>query len=480
MATTENEVRTVFTVDDQASGPLKQISKAATTTAASTTKAQKATGGGGGDSNDVYKAMREEARARRMRTRGLKLEEQQGDILESAVSQLSGAVGGNSGIFGKMASITEGLGFQMSAFGGTLGSLGSKLVSFGGTAGAVAGSFAAGYAVGEMLVSGMEKLNNELGLWETDVQKNRKQNEEYAKSLGYRNAAEYQAANKTFGAMQAEAQFQEKIEAQTKFLAAMPTDKFGPAMENWLNELESSARATGVPADQLQKAADALRSAAEKSVGTWLNEAQSHAKLDKQTKDAAKVLAMYVPSVNKTIEEQERYNAETAKLVQAMVRSGQITVAEGEAKANQLQQQAEAYGNYGNIINGYRDEADLQVRMQKQAEEQVKNMKRLPLHATAAQLFALNHAIAEMTAKGATRLGLTPEQTKEYLGVVKEAAMKKTQHVTNFNNNKFDIKQAFAEGFDPDRIAVAFANDLATLGERRQQAASGLVPLGVR
>lgn len=47
--------------------------------------------------------------------------------------------------------------------------------------------------------------------------------------------------------------------------------------------------------------------------------------------------------------------------------------------------------------------------------------------------------------------------------------------VFDFRNSKFDIKQMFAEGFDPDRIAVAFSNDLASLGERRLQ--SGLAPL---
>lgn len=41
----------------------------------------------------------------------------------------------------------------------------------------------------------------------------------------------------------------------------------------------------------------------------------------------------------------------------------------------------------------------------------------------------------------------------------------------NFNNNRFDIRQAFAEGFDPDRIAVAFASDLGRLGEFQMQSA---------
>lgn len=39
----------------------------------------------------------------------------------------------------------------------------------------------------------------------------------------------------------------------------------------------------------------------------------------------------------------------------------------------------------------------------------------------------------------------------------------------DFRNSRFDITQKFAEGFDPDRIAVAFSNDLAALGESKLQ-----------
>lgn len=45
----------------------------------------------------------------------------------------------------------------------------------------------------------------------------------------------------------------------------------------------------------------------------------------------------------------------------------------------------------------------------------------------------------------------------------------------DFRNSRFDIQQKFAEGFDPDRVAVSFSNDLASLGERKL--ASGLTPL---
>lgn len=43
--------------------------------------------------------------------------------------------------------------------------------------------------------------------------------------------------------------------------------------------------------------------------------------------------------------------------------------------------------------------------------------------------------------------------------------------INDFRFSKFDIRQEFAEGFDPDRIAVAFASDLANLGEMRMQSA---------
>ena len=47
--------------------------------------------------------------------------------------------------------------------------------------------------------------------------------------------------------------------------------------------------------------------------------------------------------------------------------------------------------------------------------------------------------------------------------------------VQDFRGSRFEIEQKFAEGFDPDRIAVGFANDIASLGEKRL--ASGYSPI---
>ena len=45
------------------------------------------------------------------------------------------------------------------------------------------------------------------------------------------------------------------------------------------------------------------------------------------------------------------------------------------------------------------------------------------------------------------------------------------QDVYDFRGSRFDITQKFAEGFDPDRVAVAFAQDLGRMGEMRVQSA---------
>lgn len=47
--------------------------------------------------------------------------------------------------------------------------------------------------------------------------------------------------------------------------------------------------------------------------------------------------------------------------------------------------------------------------------------------------------------------------------------------VNDFRYSRFTIDQKFAEGFDPDRVAVAFAQDLGKIGEQRLQ--SGFEPL---
>jgi hypothetical protein len=56
-----------------------------------------------------------------------------------------------------------------------------------------------------------------------------------------------------------------------------------------------------------------------------------------------------------------------------------------------------------------------------------------------------------------------------------KAAKKRKHTVYDFRNSRFDIMQKFADGFDPDRIAAVFTDDLAKLAEMRTM--SGVAPL---
>lgn len=72
---------------------------------------------------------------------------------------------------------------------------------------------------------------------------------------------------------------------------------------------------------------------------------------------------------------------------------------------------------------------------------------------------------------GIQALGRELEEKKS----IEKGMSKNFKPETNFNfqNSRFDIKQMFAEGADPDRIAVAFTNDLASLGEQAKQSNFG-------
>ena len=84
--------------------------------------------------------------------------------------------------------------------------------------------------------------------------------------------------------------------------------------------------------------------------------------------------------------------------------------------------------------------------------------------------------IRKVTARTMTMMsgaGAVPEVAKRAKGTPGARGGGKT--VQDFRYSRFQIDQKFAEGFDPGRIAVAFAKDLQKVGERRLQ--SGLEPL---
>lgn len=68
--------------------------------------------------------------------------------------------------------------------------------------------------------------------------------------------------------------------------------------------------------------------------------------------------------------------------------------------------------------------------------------------------------------------GGTPKELKKE---TEAKGLEVAKNMFDFRGSRFDITQNFAEGFDADRIAVTFGNDLARLGEIKSQ--SGFAPL---
>lgn len=106
----------------------------------------------------------------------------------------------------------------------------------------------------------------------------------------------------------------------------------------------------------------------------------------------------------------------------------------------------------------------------------------------AARAYALSHPLetwekswstADNMLKNRQQRRREEEEMDKMLYAIPLVAPKERQGAPymDFRGSRFDITQKFAEGFDPDRIAVAFSNDLASMGERRVQ--SSTLPMGL-
>jgi hypothetical protein len=96
---------------------------------------------------------------------------------------------------------------------------------------------------------------------------------------------------------------------------------------------------------------------------------------------------------------------------------------------------------------------------------------------TKKQAETLLKSIDELSAKGFALRKRDVEALRRRFGIAGSVPGERPTVVNNqdFRGSKFEITQEFAEGFDPTRVAVIMANDLAALGERRLQ--SGLAPV---
>jgi hypothetical protein len=134
------------------------------------------------------------------------------------------------------------------------------------------------------------------------------------------------------------------------------------------------------------------------------------------------------------------------------------------------------------LMKGNYIEAALQAKKAYDAAMQVHNPAFLAI-STAAD--ALGSGLERATAKYQkdVNAGTARNKAQREADAKKEKNKEDTKpskQEMNFPNARFDITQNFAEGFDPDRIAVAFANDISSLGEMRSSSTYTNALNGVR
>lgn len=96
-------------------------------------------------------------------------------------------------------------------------------------------------------------------------------------------------------------------------------------------------------------------------------------------------------------------------------------------------------------------------------------------HAMAHPIDALGEAAIEAAKMHREAMKVQEDQRRATAAAERTTPGGRAPNHYDFRNSRFDITQKFEEGFDPDRIALAFSNDLANLGEKKLQ--SGFAPL---
>lgn len=521
----EEQVKTVFKVADESSAPLKQMARNGeqvdksfkkakqsadalgktpmgvgkeTSAAHPTSMPMKPEGGhaGGGHEEggehhkksgwmdklddaqrEEFMEQKQELQLRKARVRGQKLEmakEQQvhkmGDIalLMMGAEESKFAKG-----LGKIGGMSQMVGTSMVGLGGTMGAIGSTMASLGGYA-AMAGVAFEGLATIDEYTGGhLEHAGEALSNWAEHllgVTRTTKDLEDaealQAHYLGFKTAADYKAVE--------DLNKQAKLEQAYNYIAQRKADEIGALPINATHEaLVEHQEALTKAAGKLSATTDLsgpeayklLEEATKHTADAVINRANREAELADMEQ---KVLNTFgALPLNATAEVLAARNEEIKNSVNHLVRANASADAISDDERESVLKSIMARDLHAegimSAIGRQQEAADEQAKMDQAVKMYAKLLPKVPLHATVNQMLAFNAAVAKLTAQAAESLGLkTADQVKE-LG----QKLEKTQHHYDFRGSRFDIKQSFAEGFDPDRIAVAFSNDLATLGERK-------------
>jgi hypothetical protein len=358
------------------------------------------------------------------------------------------------------------MGQQMSMFGGVTGKVGGVLEKAGGY-----------FALAGLAVEGASAIAEAFGV---DMEKLEENVKGFSRSLLSR-----------IGLMKSEEAL-EREKDEMELLALNKRLNSDRKADGILANMASRSEKLNEQYEKNQKTMAQVKAAAEQYAGRLRKAGMTDAAVEETKEKFIRAYANVLPSiapklksipVEKTSQAMAEWNTQAMESAEYLHRMTGIPIDQAFEKIKTASEHlAESFeAKYSQTYIDIEKEERARVILEDLQKKQLKMMNlRVPgehasLQANQKYTQALQVAASAVAMKAqeifkAEGLKFEPDKLKEIFGDLKTLA----PHY-DFRHSRFDIKQAFAEGFDPDRIAVAFADDIGRLGERRLQ--SGLSPL---
>lgn len=420
-----------------------------------------------GLTKEQRQGMREERRIERERmwsAREAAEKHQIGGQIALASAQMLGlSMQGTAGKITQFGAVAGQIGVQLSQFGGKIGALGGQMAKMGGVLSAGAVGYAFGTFIDDVTGASDAISNWASGFPSSDEIKSA--NTQFSKAMGFRSASEYSSARKAQDRMAMELKMSTASKKHVSALAGLRegTKEYNTA----LLEAAKATMAEGGSRWKMDAVLQQLVAQAGNSIdvqsASFMQRTNAEIELTEQAKKLAAGLGT-IPA-NATGEEMRAMNAKISsagiELVKMLEKAGIFTVTAEQAIGAVKEQQSKSSLQVGRTWIEQEGSAAM-------LNEKLKNAAKGVRAGDIATIYSRAKEIAGTTGD----VGDIATQLKQKIG-------EKSKKNFDFRGSKFSIEQTFAEGYTPDQIAVAFASDLASLGERATQGYGG-APFGVK
>ena len=421
---------------------------------------------------EKYAVDKEEMALRHARMRRSRMGEAQEETLRAAVGVGMAMMGGETKTFvgqlGRAGDMAQMVGFRFGAMGGETAAFGEKLAAVGSMVGTMGTAFELGYTAGMKLVEATTWLATTYLGWEDDVTFARHENDRLAASLGYAGSAAFATAFTMQETGKKNQKFARLLDEQANQLGALPTGKTGQAMADYTDHLIQVYRQAGLTGKEAVEYAPMLAEAGAKNAASLSVAASRQTYLNNLMDEmAAKYEALPLSATQAEI---ERQNDVLRWHIVGLQENGTISREEATTAWAGVQTKIEHNGSLAESTEAAKREILIKAELEKAQKEALKTINiGSKANVTGANAtIALANRMYEIALPRLEKMGVKVAPGELGKRVSAAAVSHATQKWENhFHNPRFDIKQAFAEGYDPERIAVAFTSELSKAANYR-------------